>query len=346
MSNILYKMSEHRYEPIEAIREIESLKGVTLRAYQLEAVEFLLQRFNAPHGCILADEMGLGKTCTSIGFLVYLKTKARLKSALIVCPLSVLNHWRTEIQKIAPHLTVTTVCGDSDERYNSISEFNSINKDVLLTTYDIVLRTKTFLGKEWTVIIFDEAHRLKNQKSQIHTIAFNLNSKFKLLMTGTPIQNNLDELFSLLRLCSAQVFNSSDHLKNLQDDELKCVLSAFMLRRTKAQIGDSLKMVDKSEIVITHGLTELQRNLYLNILKKNIGVLSGLCQSNSLSHILTQLRKCVLHPYLFKGVEPEPFTTGEHLVRSSAKMIILDRMLNYILKHKHKCLIFSQFKPL
>ncbi|XP_064649880.1 chromodomain-helicase-DNA-binding protein 1-like [Lineus longissimus] len=339
------------------------LKDITLRPYQLDGVNWLVQRYHRDHGCILGDEMGLGKTCQTIAFLVYLHgSKQSTGPHMILCPLSVIANWQTEVAKFAPCLNLVTYLGDKDsraelrhkikkrKRQDGVFHFN-----ILLTTYEICLKDEEFLQKiKWHTLVVDEAHRLKNQKSLLYQTLLQFEIDHHLLLTGTPVQNNLKELYSLLAFCANVVFKvryEEEFVQTFTDasekgvSELHDLLKPFLLRRIKAEVVKDLPF--KSEVLLYHGLSDLQKKYYKAILTKDLEAFDNDSTSHpvnrtSLMNILMQLRKCVNHPYLFDGVEPEPFELGEHLVDASAKLITIDRLLAFLKPRGHKVLLFSQ----
>ncbi|XP_052035624.1 chromodomain-helicase-DNA-binding protein 1-like [Apodemus sylvaticus] len=352
--------AEHGPEPVRTRVQEQDLQqwgltGIRLRSYQLEGVNWLVHCFHSQNGCILGDEMGLGKTCQTIAFLVYLVGRLNDEGPfLILCPLSVLSNWKEEMERFAPGLSCVTYTGDKEERACLQQDLRQESGfHVLLTTYEICLKDASFLKSfSWSVLAVDEAHRLKNQSSLLHRTLSEFSVVFRLLLTGTPIQNSLRELYSLLcgvepkLFCREQV---EDFVQRYQDiekesksaNELHRLLQPFLLRRVKAQVATELPK--KTEVVIYHGMSALQKKYYKAILMKDLDAFENeTAKKVKLQNILTQLRKCVDHPYLFDGVEPEPFEVGEHLVEASGKLHLLDRLLAFLYSGGHRVLLFSQ----
>uniref|UniRef100_A0AAQ5X5D9 Chromodomain-helicase-DNA-binding protein 1-like n=1 Tax=Amphiprion ocellaris TaxID=80972 RepID=A0AAQ5X5D9_AMPOC len=330
------------------------LKGIQLRPYQLDGVQWLTQCLNNQQGCILGDEMGLGKTCQTISLLVYMSGALGKKGPfLVLSPLSVMENWRKELECFAPSLVVLCYKGDKDRRAEIQRETNSQDFNVLLTTYELCLKDASFLKRwKWKVLVVDEAHRLKNQNSLLHKTLTEFSVGFRVLLTGTPIQNNLQELYSLLSFIQPSVFTADDvdsfvnSYSNVQSQpalaaELQSVLEPFLLRRVKSEVAVDLPK--KTELVVYHGMSALQKKYYKAVLTKDLEAFGNEQGSKTrLLNILMNLRKCVDHPYLFDGVEPEPFEMGEHLVEASGKLFLLDSMLAFLHKGGHRVLLFSQ----
>lgn len=219
------------------------------------------------------------------------------------------------------------------------------------------LREKSTLRKfSWEYIIIDEAHRIKNVDSLLSQIIRTFTSRGRLLITGTPLQNNLQELWALLNFILPDVFSSSEDFdewfKSKEGDEpdaivkqLHKVLRPFLLRRVKSDVEHSL--LPKKEINLYVGMTEMQRKWYRMLLEKDIDAVNGASGKKEgktrLLNIVMQLRKCCNHPYLFDGAEPgPPYTTDEHLVDNAGKMVILDKLLKSMQQKGSRVLIFSQ----
>ncbi|XP_072246146.1 chromodomain-helicase-DNA-binding protein 1-like isoform X2 [Leuresthes tenuis] len=330
------------------------LRGIQLRAYQLDGVQWLTQCLNNQQGCILGDEMGLGKTCQTISLMVYMSGALGKKGPfLVLSPLSVLENWRKELECFAPSLTVLCYKGDKERRAEIQKETNTQNVHVLLTTYELCLKDALFLKRwKWKVLVVDEAHRLKNQNSLLHKTLTEFSVGFRVLLTGTPIQNNLQELYSLLSFVQPSIFTADDvdsfvsSYSSVQSQpalaaELQSILEPFLLRRVKSEVA--IDLPKKTELVVYHGMSALQKKYYKAILMKDLEAFGNEQSSkNRLLNILMNLRKCVDHPYLFDGVEPEPFEMGEHLVEASGKLCLLDSMLAFLHKGGHRILLFSQ----
>ncbi|WAR14920.1 CHD3-like protein [Mya arenaria] len=219
--------------------------GGKLHPYQLEGLNWLRYSWANHTDTILADEMGLGKTIQTISFLSSLYNEGHCKGPFLVsAPLSTIINWEREFEFWAPNLYVVTYTGDKDCR-----AVISVKFHVLLTSYELIsIDTATLGSIDWAVLVVDEAHRLKNNQSKFFRILSNYHIAYKLLLTGTPLQNNLEELFHLLNFMSPDNFNEfADISKDDQVRKLHDMLGPHLLRRLKA---DVLKgMPGKSEFI-------------------------------------------------------------------------------------------------
>ncbi|KAF8177441.1 SNF2 family N-terminal domain-containing protein [Pholiota molesta] len=337
----------------------------TMRGYQLQGLNWMVSLHHNGLNGILADEMGLGKTLQTISFLAYLKHyKGTNGPHLVVVPKSTLQNWAREFQTWTPDVNIVTLTGTKDERAEIIaSRLIPQDFDVCITSYEMCLIEQGALKKfSFEYIIIDEAHRIKNVDSMLSQIVRDFSSRGRLLITGTPLQNNLKELFSLLNFICPEIFV---HYKDLDSflhkdaagsdaeeekskkvvEALHKILRPFLLRRVKADVEKSL--LPKKEINIYVGLTDMQRKWYRSVLEKDIDAVNGLTGKKEgktrLMNMVMQLRKVTCHPYLFDGAEPgPPYTTDEHLIQNSGKMIILDKLLGSMKEKGSRVLIFSQ----
>lgn len=338
------------------------IKNGQMRDYQVQGLNWLISLHENGISGILADEMGLGKTLQTISFLGYLRFIAQITGPhLVVVPKSTLDNWKREFGKWIPEINVLVLQGAKDERATLINERLVDEKfDVCITSYEMILREKSHLKKfAWEYIIIDEAHRIKNEESSLAQIIRLFNSRNRLLITGTPLQNNLHELWALLNFLLPDVFGDSeafDQWFSSQDEDsdtvvqqLHKVLRPFLLRRVKSDVEKSL--LPKKEMNLYIGMSDMQVKWYKKILEKDIDAVNGAGgkkeSKTRLLNIVMQLRKCCNHPYLFEGAEPgPPYTTDEHLVNNAAKMVMLDRLLKRLKNQGSRVLIFSQMSRL
>ena len=334
------------------------IKGGVMRDYQVAGLNWLVSLHENGISGILADEMGLGKTLQTIAFLGYLRHVCRITGPhLITVPKSTLDNWKREFAMWTPEVKVLVLQGAKEERHQLINDrLITEDFDVCITSYEMILREKSHLKKfAWEYIIIDEAHRIKNEVSSLAQIIRLFNSRNRLLITGTPLQNNLHELWALLNFLLPDVFGDSEAFDQWfsgqsadQDtvvQQLHKVLRPFLLRRVKSDVEKSL--LPKKEINLYIGMSDMQVKWYKKILEKDIDAVNGAAgkreSKTRLLNIVMQLRKCCNHPYLFEGAEPgPPYTTDEHLVYNAGKMVMLDKILVRMKKQGSRVLIFSQ----
>ncbi|KAI0202060.1 chromatin-remodeling complex ATPase-like protein [Astrocystis sublimbata] len=358
----LLKDERHGGSAETVFRESPGFVHGQMRDYQIAGLNWLISLHENGISGILADEMGLGKTLQTISFLGYLRHIMGINGPhLVLVPKSTLDNWRREFERWTPEVNVLVLQGAKDERHALISErLVDDGFDVCITSYEMVLREKTHLKKfAWEYIIIDEAHRIKNEESSLAQVIRLFNSRNRLLITGTPLQNNLHELWALLNFLLPDVFGDADAFDQWfsgqgQDQEkvveqLHRVLRPFLLRRVKADVEKSL--LPKKEVNLYIGMSDMQVKWYQKILEKDIDAVNGAGgkreSKTRLLNIVMQLRKCCNHPYLFEGAEPgPPYTTDEHLVFNSGKMALLDRLLKKMQKQGSRVLIFSQMSRL
>ena len=339
-------------------RESPSFIQGQMRDYQVAGLNWLISLHENGISGILADEMGLGKTLQTISFLGYLRHMLGITGPhLITVPKSTLDNWCREFKRWTPEVNVLVLQGAKEERQNLIAERLVDEKfDVCITSYEMILREKSHLKKfAWEYIIIDEAHRIKNEESSLSQVIRLFNSRNRLLITGTPLQNNLHELWALLNFLLPDVFGDAeafDQWFSGQDrdqdtvvQQLHKVLRPFLLRRVKSDVEKSL--LPKKEVNLYLGMAEMQVKWYQKILEKDIDAVNGAGgkreSKTRLLNIVMQLRKCCNHPYLFEGAEPgPPYTTDTHLVYNAGKMKVLDKLLERMQTEGSRVLIFSQ----
>ncbi|KAI4199195.1 MAG: hypothetical protein LQ350_004751 [Teloschistes chrysophthalmus] len=329
-----------------------------MRDYQVAGLNWLISLHENGISGILADEMGLGKTLQTIAFLGYLRHIRGINGPhLIVVPKSTLDNWNREFTKWTPEVNLLVLQGAKEERHQLINDrLIDEDFDVCITSYEMILREQTHLKKfAWEYIIIDEAHRIKNEESSLAQKIRIFNSRNRLLITGTPLQNNLHELWALLNFLLPDVFGDSaafdSWFSNQEEDQdsvvqqLHRILRPFLLRRVKSDVEKSL--LPKKEVNLYIGMSDMQVKWYKKILEKDIDAVNGAAgkreSKTRLLNIVMQLRKCCNHPYLFEGAEPgPPYTTDEHLIFNAGKMLMLDKILNRMKKQGSRVLIFSQ----
>ncbi|NWT61741.1 SMCA1 protein, partial [Erythrocercus mccallii] len=296
---------------------------------------------------------GLGKTLQTIALLGYLKHYRNIPGPhMVLVPKSTLHNWMNEFKRWVPSLRAVCLIGDKDARAAFIRDVMMPGEwDVCVTSYEMVIKEKSVFKKfNWRYLVIDEAHRIKNEKSKLSEIVREFKTTNRLLLTGTPLQNNLHELWALLNFLLPDVFNSADsilYIYRCKTSSSVQVLKPFLLRRIKGEVEKSLP--PKKEVKIYLGLSKMQREWYTRILMKDIDILNsaGKMDKMRLLNILMQLRKCCNHPYLFDGAEPgPPYTTDTHLITNSGKMLVLDKLLAKLREQGSRVLLFSQMTRL
>lgn len=292
-----------------------------LREYQHIGLDWLVTMYEKKLNGILADEMGLGKTIMTIALLAHLACEKGIWGPhLIVVPTSVMLNWETEFLKWCPAFKILTYFGSAKERKIKRQGWLKPNSfHVCITTYRLVIQdSKVFKRKKWKYLILDEAHLIKNWKSQRWQTLLNFNSKRRILLTGTPLQNDLMELWSLMHFLMPHIFQSHQEFKDWFSnpitgmvegqekvnkeviERLHNVLRPFILRRLKRDVEQQLPM--KQEHVIYCRLSKRQRNLYEDFISSS-ETQATLASSNffGMISVIMQLRKVCNHPDLFEG---------------------------------------------
>jgi SWI/SNF-related matrix-associated actin-dependent regulator of chromatin subfamily A member 5 len=337
----------------------------------------------------LLVQMGLGKTLQTISFLAYLREHRGVKGPhVVIVPKSVVGNWIREFKMWCPTIRAVRMGGTKDERHKFETEHmpkdpatGKFKWDVLVTSYEGILKEKGKLGKiDWKYLIIDEAHRIKNENSSLSKAVRLIKTDFRLLITGTPLQNNLRELWALLNFLMPAIFGNAEQFDawfSLSDEsgkenvikKLHTVLRPFMLRRVKRDVAKTLPPKKETKLYI--GLTPMQQDWYVKVLQKDAHELNKLGgpERVRLLNVLMQLRKVCNHPYLFDGAEDGPpckfnnnmhscllflllylhsfFLSlsdqdGPHIWENSGKMMLLHKLLIKLKARDSRVLIFSQ----
>ncbi len=300
---------DHDTEPM---RESPSFINAKIRDYQLVGINKMFSWYLRGVGGILADEMGLGKTLQTISLMSRLKNNLNVEGPhLIIVPLAVIHNWGNEFARFAPDLKVKKLYGVFNER-KQIVEQEKVYRgyyDVYLTTYETVVCEEAFFSDtfQWCSVTIDEGQRIKNEDTVLRRALNRIRCPFRLLLTGTPLQNNLHELWALLNYILPDVFVDSeifDEAAKIAEDEMNMTVcknarllleNTMMIRRTKSVVEKSL--LPKRQCVIKVSMTPLQVQWYKSLLEKDIGViLKKLMTGSQMRSIISQLRKVVNHP--------------------------------------------------
>ncbi|RSL97917.1 hypothetical protein CDV31_012816 [Fusarium ambrosium] len=357
----------------EVTEQANILVGGKLKEYQVKGLQWMISLYNNNLNGILADEMGLGKTIQTISLITYLiERKQQLGPYLVIVPLSTLTNWNLEFERWAPSVSRIVYKGPPNARKQQQDKIRQGKFQVLLTTYEYVIKDRPILSKiKWFHMIIDEGHRMKNSNSKLSaTIQQYYHTRFRLILTGTPLQNNLAELWAMLNFVLPNIFKSAktfddwfntpfantggqDKMELTEEEQilvirrLHKVLRPFLLRRLKKDVEKDLP--DKTEKVIKCKFSALQSKLYKQMVTHNKLVVSdgkgGKTGARGLSNMIMQLRKLCNHPFVFDVVENvmNPLSISNDLLwRTAGKFELLDRILPKYQATGHRVLMFFQ----
>ncbi len=327
---------KNEFENFTDIPEValpENLEA-TLRNYQKEGVSWLSFLREKRLGALLADDMGLGKTLQAICILT--------KPALVVAPTSVVYNWEREIHRFRPDLKVCV--------YHGLKRTFVEDVDVVLTTYALLRQDEEkFMSKTWSVTVLDEAQNIKNPDSQVARAAFNLQSHFRVTLTGTPIENSLEDVWSQFHFLNRGILGSRRaFLENYSKpillgdvqvtQRLRRRLKPFILRRLKSEVAKELP--PRSEAILYCELNETERNVYDSLLngsrKELVEKLNGGKDLFQILEVLLRLRQASCHRGLIPG----------QIADTSSKVETLMSSLKECVAEGHKALVFSQWTSL
>ncbi|XP_021757499.1 ATP-dependent DNA helicase DDM1-like [Chenopodium quinoa] len=360
---------------------IPLLTGGKLKSYQIKGVKWLISLWQNGLNGILADQMGLGKTIQTIGFLAHLKGKGLDGPYMVIAPLSTLSNWMNEMIRFTPSVKAIIYHGDAKERnqirVKHMPKSIGPNFPIVITSYEVALNDarKHLRHYKWKYVIVDEGHRLKNSNCKLFKELKRLPIENKLLLTGTPLQNNLAELWSLLNFILPDIFSSHEEFESWFDlsgkrsnEEVKeeveekrrvqvvaklhAILRPFLLRRMKADVEQSLP--GKKEIILYATMTEHQKNFQEHLINRTLenhlvtNVSLGPVPrgfKGKLNNLMIQLRKNCNHPDLLESAFDGSYfyPPVEQIVGQCGKFQLLDRLLAKLFARKHKVLIFSQW---
>ena len=366
-----YEVAHRIKEEVRA--QPDMLVGGTLKEYQIKGLQWMISLYNNNLNGILADEMGLGKTIQTISLITYLIEKKKQNGPfLVIVPLSTLTNWNLEFEKWAPTVAKVVYKGPPNVRKQQQQQLRWGNFQVLLTTYEYIIKDRPILSKiKWIHMIVDEGHRMKNASSKLSsTLTQYYHTRFRLILTGTPLQNNLPELWALLNFVLPTIFKSvksfdewfntpfantgsNDKMELTEEEQLLVirrlhkVLRPFLLRRLKKDVEKDLP--DKQERVVKCKFSALQAKLYKQLVTHNKMSVSdgkgGKTGMRGLSNMLMQLRKLCNHPFVFEPVEDQmnpDKLTNDLLWRTAGKFELLDRILPKFQASGHRVLMFFQ----
>lgn len=325
--------------------DLEGFRG-SLRTYQIGGVAWMRALVELGFGAVLADEMGLGKTVEAIGLLV---SRARGRVQLVVCPTSVVGNWVRELTRFAPDLTVVGHHGSE----RAVQASSLVDADVVVTTYALLRRDQSLLERiRWDLIVFDEAQQLKNPASQTARAARGLTCSARIAMTGTPLENRLADLWSIIDLTNPgllgrrQAFDEqfAVPIERWRDDDaaqrLRRLVAPFMLRRRKDDEDVAVDLPTKTEIDVVCALTREQAGLYQAVIDETLaGRLTGSTfeRRGRILALLTALKQICNHPVLYGG-------GGTALSGRSGKLERVTELLSEIVSNDGHALVFTQYR--
>ncbi|KAH7910697.1 hypothetical protein BJ138DRAFT_1064605 [Hygrophoropsis aurantiaca] len=349
-----------------------------LMDFQIDGFNWLCDNWWNLQPCILADEMGLGKTVQIVTFLGTIIGKFKAAPALVVVPNSTITNWVREFSRWAPGLRVVPFYGEAKARQVIIDYelfhdtapkgMSNIKYHVLVTTYETLINNRDFgpvfkKVPRWEVLVVDEGQRLKSDNSLLFKKLNELNTIQRIIMTGTPLNNNIRELFNLMNFLDPDKWTDLENLAKVYEvltedlvKDLHTRLRPYFLRRIKSEV---LQLPPKNEVIVPVSMSPLQKEIYKSILSQNYNLLKTLTRSfnakagpagankTSMNNILMQLRKCLQHPYLISDdIEPRNLPSleaHEKLIDASAKLRLMKILLAKLKARGHRVLIFSQF---
>ncbi|KAL6921976.1 hypothetical protein FSST1_006002 [Fusarium sambucinum] len=339
-----------------------------LMGYQIEGVNWLLGNYHSGRSVVLADEMGLGKTVQVVGLVTSLvQDSPKCWPFLVVVPNATCPNWRREFKQWVPELRVVAYHGGREPqalayKYELFPNGSTDMKaHVVIMSYDSAQDPATknlFKSINWAGLVVDEGQRLKNDENLLYGALRSMRIPFRLLLTGTPLQNNKRELFNLLQFIddkqnAAELDEEYEVLDKETLPKLHSKIRPYFLRRTKAGVLKFLPPM--TQIILPVTMTVIQEKLSKSIMAKNPELIKAMFSNSkmnkkergSLNNILMQLRKCLCHPFMYSEAIEErhhdPTVLQRNLVEASAKLLLLQVMLPKLQERGHRVLIFSQF---
>ncbi|KAJ1739426.1 hypothetical protein LPJ68_004698 [Coemansia sp. RSA 1086] len=384
--------------------------GGLMKEYQMAGAQWLLQRWRQRQSAVLADEMGMGKTIQTIAFLLmvfHMSVDPALSITdaiasntgtfpfLVVVPTTLVDNWMRELRLWAPSLVVAQLSGRSASRevqmkhtlFRTSRGRRDLKCHVVLTSYEALTSSagaEAMAKVTWQALVVDEGHRLKNGQTKTFQTLRKFRSRMRVVLTGTPLQNNLRELHSVMSFVDPDTFRpGDDSMLSAQTaadiERTKDMVRPYILRRTKADLPNLVP--PRYEVILPVSMTGLQRKLYRATLTRNVALLRDIASAlhahgvpssseadaggrlrssgakkpaqakkprvSSLSNILVEVRRILSHPYGVPEVEPE-FPTDEekhrHMIEACGKLKLLHVLLSELRRQGHRVLLFAQFK--
>ncbi|MBF0289983.1 MAG: DEAD/DEAH box helicase [SAR324 cluster bacterium] len=349
---------------LQEIRQPNTLKSslpknslkATLRPYQETGVNWLWYLNQLGLGACLADDMGLGKTIQIISLLLILKKKKKTLPSLLVLPTSLMGNWKNELTQFAPSLktlfvhpslTSKTQLEEMSQTQGTLTGF-----DVVLTTYGMLLRQTWLQDLEWHIVVLDEAQAIKNSGAQQTKAAKRLKAHSKIVMTGTPVENRLSDLWSLFDFICPGLLGSSNRFKSFtkslekrtseQYAPLRALVQPYILRRLKTDKSIISDLPDKTEVYAYCGLSKEQAGLYqksVNDLAESLNVEDGMRRRGLILSFILRFKQICNHPSQY-------LADGDYAASKSGKFLRLAEICEEISSRQEKVLVFTQFREM
>ena len=357
LAGLLDNLSDDK--SVEPVNKIKGFEG-ELRPYQAKGVGWLSFLETWGLGACLADDMGLGKTIQLIAFLLNLKQQDLLtKPTLLVCPTSVINNWEREVEKFAPKLNTLIHHGSQREQGKSFIK-QAEDKQLVITSYSLVQRDlKTLSRIEWQGIVLDEAQNIKNPTAKQSQAVREIPAGFRIALTGTPVENRLTELWSILDFLNPGFLGNRNFfqkrfaapIEKYGDREslniLRSLTQPFILRRLKTDKNIIQDLPEKQEMNVFCGLSTEQAELYQQLVDNSLEEIEdseGIKRRGLILTLLLRLKQLCNHPELIEDDKPKKSEIiTDHFGDRSGKLMRLEEMLEEIVDEGDRSLIFTQF---
>ncbi|MGB5634859.1 MAG: DEAD/DEAH box helicase, partial [Waterburya sp.] len=357
LAGLLDNLSDDK--SVEPVAKIKDFQG-ELRPYQAKGVGWLSFLDTWGLGACLADDMGLGKTIQLIAFLLNLKQQKLLtKTTLLICPTSVINNWEREVKKFAPKLKAIIHHGDKREQGKTFAKTVK-DKQIVITSYSLVYRDlKTFSGVDWQGIVLDEAQNIKNPSAKQSQAVREIPAGFRIALTGTPVENRLTELWSILDFLNPGFLGNRNFfqkrfavpIEKYGDREslniLRSLTQPFILRRLKTDKNIIQDLPDKQEMNVFCGLSAEQAELYQQLVDNSLEEIEdseGIKRRGLILTLLVRLKQLCNHPELLdKESNTKAIIKASDFSDRSGKLLRLEEMLEEIVDEGDRSLIFTQF---
>ena len=327
-------------QPDQFDDQVPETLNAQLRDYQVTGFKWFKALARYQLGGILADEMGLGKTIQAISFILSEKTTEKIGPSIVIAPASLIYNWKKEFEKFAPTLSVKVVSGTKDERMTIIKDNHE--PDVWITSYPLLRQdVKLYKHMYFDVMILDEAQAIKNHLTQTAKATRQIQTKQRFALSGTPIENRLEELWSIFQTISPGFLGPKKEFIQYPNDYIRKITKPFILRRLKTDVLPDLP--EKIEFEQYSELTKEQKQVYLAYLERIEQQLDAVVDANQFNQEkieilagLTRLRQICCHPSLFL----------ENYQGESGKLELLMTMIEQLRAENRRVLIFSQFSSM